>query len=694
MEQFRFFLPVSWGYVIFCLMLGAVYAVLLYSKQHSWSKSLNYTLAAARFVLVSVIAFFLLNPLIKYANSIIEKPLVILALDNSSSVAATLPPDSLQKFNQRLEKVLTDLSDNEVNIAIHTLDGRSVPTDSLAALRYTHRSTDLHQMLSDVQNTYENRHVAGVVLVSDGIVNTGVSPVYQPYNFGIIAVGIGDTIPKTDISIRALYYNKVAYWGNKFPLKAEIQNVGFEGQTSAVRLKQNGKIIESKTVKFRSEPLEIDFLVTANAKGLQHIEVEVVPLSGEFSKQNNLAHAYIDVIDGKEKILLIAAAPHPDLKAIKSAIEQEENYELVLHIPNVTEFKEDRYDLVILHQVPDINGTADALVERFVNDKTTPIWFIAGNNSSINKLNSLNNVLKINGRAGQTDRVTAAFNTDFSKFIFEANRQSSLAKLPPLSVPYGDYALNGGSETILKQQVGALATDKPLLAINATQGKKQAILAGEGLWHWRLQEFADTKKHEATDELIKKLIQYLSAKEDKRKFRVYTLVNEVFESERVVFEAEVYNNIYEKIYNQKIDIKITSEAGKSYQYSFVTGENASRFEAESLPNGIYRYVATTLLNGKTEKSEGAFTVKAQQLETLRSTADFALLRELATQNGGAFFKANQLAQLAEYLQKNKPKSLIRADEQVLELIHLRWIFFALLALATIEWFLRKWRGAY
>ncbi|SFC04014.1 hypothetical protein SAMN05421780_102361 [Flexibacter flexilis DSM 6793] len=693
MEQTRFLLPVSAWYLLPCLLAGVVYAYLLYSKKAPWSKNLNYTLAFLRFVVVSFLAFLLLNPLIKTSLSLIEKPWVVLAIDNSESVAATTRPDSLAHLQQKLQHLADQLKADGINVAVQTLDGQH--NSQLDSIKFNQKSTDLNQMLSGLQSTYENRNLANVVLVSDGISNAGVSPTYQAYNYKVLSVGLGDTVPKIDVTLRALYFNKIAYLGNKFPLKVEIQQSGYTGQKTDVLLKQNGKILDKKSVTFKNGFVEADFLVTANAKGLQHLVIEVVPLKGEFSTKNNAAHAYIDVIDGKEKILIAAAAPHPDIKAVRSAIEQQANYEIVTYIQGIDQLKEgERYDLVILHQLPDQRGSLPTALQQWINDGTTPVWFMLGTNSNVQMVNSLNNILKIDARVGQTDKVTASYNKTFDKFIFEEERQFVFPKLPPMTVPYGDYTLAGGTEILLKQQIGALASEKPLLAVGQSQNKKSAILLGEGLWQWRLQEYADTKSHAATDELIRKLVQYLSAKEDKRKFRVYPLETEVFESEKVVFEAETYNNIYEKIYNQKVDLRVISEAGKVQQFSFVTGENASRFEVGNLPNGIYKYVATTTLGGKIEKSEGEFTVREQQLEKLNTTADFGLLREVARQNAGTFFKANQLGALEDYLKKNQPKGLVHADEQTQELINLRWLFWVLLGLISAEWFLRKWRGSY
>jgi hypothetical protein len=40
--------------------------------------------------------------------------------------------------------------------------------------------------------------------------------------------------------------------------------------------------------------------------------------------------------------------------------------------------------------------------------------------------------------------------------------------------------------------------------------RKIAVLIGEGIWRWRLNEFADTGNTVAFDELFSKLVQYLS----------------------------------------------------------------------------------------------------------------------------------------------------------------------------------------
>ena len=224
--------------------------------------------------------------------------------------------------------------------------------------------------------------------------------------------------------------------------------------------------------------------------------------------------------------------------------------------------------------------------------------------------------------------------------------------------------------------------------------RKLGIILGDGLWRWRLNEFSETDKTEAFDEVFGKLIQYLSTKEDKRKFRSFPIQNEFTDAEHVVFESQLYNDLFEQVYGNKIDIELRDEKGAMTRYDYVTGQGSSRYRIGSLKEGVYRYKATTSIAGKPEEVHGEFLVTAQTIESQNLTADFGLLRKLAAQTGGKFYLARDVAKLDEDIRQTKVKSLIHSDESFNALINLKWVFFLLLLLISTEWFIRKYSGGY
>jgi hypothetical protein len=247
---------------------------------------------------------------------------------------------------------------------------------------------------------------------------------------------------------------------------------------------------------------------------------------------------------------------------------------------------------------------------------------------------------------------------------------------------------------LLYQRIGSVTTDRPLLFSWEDENKKIAALVGEGFWRWRLSEFADNGNTEIFDELFSKLIQYLSTQDDKRKFRSFPLQNEFSEAEPVVIESQVYNELFELVYGNTIQLELHDEQGRITNYSYTTSPGGSRYRIGGLKEGVYRFRASTKLNDKMEEVNGQFLVKSQNLEAQNLTADFSLLRKLSLETDGKFYHADQLSVLASDLEKTKAASLIHSDETFNQLINLKWVFFLLLILISAEWFLRKYMGSY
>lgn len=699
-------------WVLVCLLVGAVYAAALYQPLpgnvageagSSWDRNVRYGLAALRFVAVSLLCFLLVNPLIRSVKTLTEKPKVVLAIDNSESVPAAGRP-ALNTALANLQTLRQQLTDEGLDVAVRTLSDSAGNAD-LAQIPFTQRSTNLSGLLANIRNDYEGQHLTDVVLVSDGIFNQGLSPTFGQYPFAVHAVGLGDTIPKRDVAVKGVVANRIAYLGNQFPIQAEITSVGFPGRAGTVVLRQGGREVGRQTLSFGQAQTfgSVTFQTNATQKGVQHFVVEVVPQSGEFSTKNNRQDVYIDVIDGREKVLLLGLTPHPDLKAIRSMLERNANYELDVRVligsetPPPTDKK---YDLIILHQIPDNAGASANVVQLLMaNNKTTPILFVLGNQSSVGPFNTLNPVMQITAQPGQSDKVTARYNDAYKALNLDAARLDILTKMPPLSAPYGDFKLMPGSEVVLWQQVGSVQTQKPLLALNVTAGaadrpRKAAVLAGEGLWQWRLEEYALTDKQEVIDEMLQKVIQLISVKEDRRKLRVYPIRNEFVVGEKVIFETELYNDIYERIYDKPVNLNVLDERGITRSFNYTPTTDNSRFEISRLPEGAYTYRATTNLGGKNEVSEGQFIVRDLQLEALNTTADHGLLRQLASQTGGKFYKASSTQNLVRDLTSRETPARLSSTEDLSELINWRWLFFVILGLAALEWGVRKYFGGY
>ena len=680
-------------YIILCLAAGIGYAFVLYRGKHSWSTRINQVLFGLRTVLVALLAFLLLGPILKLTTNLFEKPTIVFLVDNSTSIKEAVDSVSRKKIVEDLERSSRKIEEQGYEVVYRDLENKAP-----ANIYFSHPTSDLSAGIRGVTTDYEGKNLAGIVFVSDGIYNNGASPLYMPIRVPIYSVGVGDTTDRADLILKNVSYNKITYQGNKFPIRAEVGIQSLPNQLVVVSVSKNGKVILREQQNSSSKLLlEFNFLLDAKEKGIQRFDVSIEPIKTEASTKNNRSSIFVEVVEGKKKILLIAPAPHPDIKAVRSALEKNSNYEFILHIPGVTEttpaqLKPGAAELVIFHQIADRNNKTNSLYQQFKNAASS-LLLIVGTQTNLRQL-AANQIPLGFENIGQRDEVTPVINTTFHDFNFPENSNGVFSKYPPIQVPFGKFSFPANATVLLYQRIGSLATDRPLLLSWQDEKHKVAALVGEGAWKWRLNEFADTGKTEVFDEVFSKLIQYLSTLDDKKKFRSFPIQNEFTDASPVIIESQVYNDLFEPIYGNTIALEVRDEQGAISKYQYVTNPGGTRYQVGGLKEGVYQFRASTELNGVREEVRGQFLVAAQNIESQNVTADFGLLRKLSSATGGTFYMADQVAKLPTDFQQKPAQALIHTEETFNSLINLKWFFFLLLTLVSGEWFLRKYLGGY
>jgi hypothetical protein len=682
-------------YLVLCLLGGIGYAALLYARMRPpWSKSLNRLLLVFRALLATFLLFLLLGPIVKQAETITEKPVFVILHDNSRSVAEGMDSLTLRTLFNRISGLTSILRQRDAEPVLLDLQGNSFDGEVFEA-----PVSNIHEALRKISNRFEGRRIEGVLLVSDGIYNAGLSPLYGDYNFTVHTVGLGDTSLRADLAVKDMVYNRVAYQGNQFPLRVEISSTGYRNQPVVVSLLHNGSVVERQTRILADDGwLPIDFKPVAAEEGLQRWDVMIESKPGERNTKNNRASVFIEVVKGKKKILIVGGAPHPDIKAIQAVIEKNTNFEVLIHIPPVSEvgaqfLQPSAVDLIVFHQVPDVRGRHRDLLQRAIAGRTA-LLYILGQQTDWNQLAQLNLPITFEQPPRQFDEVTPVISPDFSLFALSDNAGATFSDFPPVSVHFGKMHTASTAMPVLMQKVGSLVTDKPLLVVETSEARRVGIMLGEGLWRWRLHNYAKNESTEVFDELFGKLFQFLSTAEDKRRFRCFTVKQEFSETEPVVFESQVFNNIFEPVYGNTIELELTDEQGKRTPYSYQVSAGNNRYSLSGLKEGVYRYRATTVVNNLLEEVRGQFLVSGQQLELANLSADFDLLRKLSQRTGGRFYTAGRIDALTADLSVMETRGVLRTNERYQAVINLRWIFLLLLLLAGTEWFLRKYFGGY
>lgn len=683
----------SLWFIPLCLVLAAGISWFLYFKNplNIENKWIKWSLNGLRFLSVFMLLFLLLGILIKSTNKQVKKPIVVIAADNSESVITNkFGAEYKANLQNKINQLVSNLKDNyEVKTIAF---GNEIQPDS--ALTFKQKQSNLEAVLNEIENNYSNQNLGAVIMATDGIYTKGNSPLESAKNLKVpfYTVALGDSNQQRDALIKNVRYNQIVFAGNEFEVEIDLAAFDFLNQPSLVQISHKGQSIFKQNITIDNKTFfkTIKAKLPTSTEGSQHFTVTITKQNNEISYVNNQFDFFVDVIKSKQKILIVGLCPHPDLSALKQAINQNQNYEASIVLFN--EANNDlikKYDVVIAHQLPGFRNEAMPLV-KYIIDSKTPCFFVLTNRTGFAQLNQIQNSLQFSAPQITSTAATAGFNAGNSSLYFDETTAKQIADFPPLQVAYGKYSLNAQSQLVLKQQIGYVLTNEPMLSID--NASNLAFLMGEGFWKWRLFDFDKNNSQVITSDLIAKVIQSIALKADKSFFKVKPIKQKFDEGENIVFDAQIYNQSYELQNTEEISLIIKNAQGKQFDYSFSKTDKSYTANLGQLPVGTYTYSAKSI--NQKETKTGNFIVQALQAELTQTRADYQLLNTLANDTKGQFYTYVNMDKIPENITANENiQAVSYTNSKLDELINNKWIFFIILLLLSMEWFIRKWNGS-
>ncbi len=647
-----------------------------------------------RFFAVIFIAILLLSPLLKTNLREVEKPIIVVAQDNSESIVTG--KDSAfyrNEYAENFDKLVKQLGD-KFEVKTYSFGDKVEENNEFT---YSEKQTDISGLFDEINNVFGNRNVGAIVVASDGLFNKGTNPLYTADKAiaPIYTIALGDTNVRKDVILSRVNHNRFAYLGNNFPLEIVADAKQFKGSEVILTVLWDSAKVFEKKISIGSDNYSetVPVILEAKKPGLQKYIVRLSSLKGEITQRNNSTDIFIEVLDGRQKVLIVANNAHPDIAALRQAIEVNENYEVDVRLLDNLDKNINAYNLIILHQLPSQKPAAANLVQNVIQ-AGIPAFYIIGKDTRIQNFNTAGLGLEIQVKNNSVNEVQAVPDEHFTLFTLDDELRKNIQKFPPLQSPFGDYRLSPAASVMLKQQIGMVSTDMPLLYFTQQGENKIGVLTGEGLWHWRLSDFAVNGNHNAFNSFVSKIVQYLSVKTDKSLFRV-NVKNHFTESEPIIFDAELYNESYELINEPEVNMTIVNSGNKKFPFTFTRTGNAYRLNAGNLAPGNYKYEATVSIGDKILNARGSFTVSALFIETVNTVADHQLLFNLAESSGGKLFYPTALEILGnEIASREDIKQIIYNQKKLRDLIHFKWLFFLVLFMLAAEWVTRKRSGSY
>ncbi len=646
-------------------------------------------LSVLRFSALFSVFLLLINPKFTKNEYRIEKASLIVLVDNSTSVATSKA--TIQKI---IEKIDTDDAIQErfklerYGFGAQLL-GMSLLKDSFVVDRdsvFIQKNTNITAALNDLQDIHSVGN-AVVILVTDGNQNLGQDYEYYGKNqkFPVYPIAVGDTTRYDDIAITQVNANRYAFLKNKYPIEMYVSYNGKTDLRSTLKVSVDGKTVFQEQISLSETDNSkiINTLLAANSVGLKNIVVSVDSLANERNTSNNSRQIAVEVIDEKTNIAIVSNLLHPDIGALKKAIESNEQRSVSVKKPNIDVKQFDGVDLFILYQ-PDASFKT---VYDYIQKKKANMFTITGTQTDWDFLNTVQKSFSKNSY-DQTEEVFPTLNSGFGLFNIS---DFSTQDFPPLDSNLGEIELDNSGEILMTQRIKGAEMNQPLLAIIGEDTQREAVLFGENSWKWRMQSFRDEQNFKNFDDFIGRLVLYLSSNTSKERLTleyssIYAgnstaKITATFFDETYVFEA-----------NASIDLKLKNTATEALTEMpmLLKGSNYES-DLSNLTPGSYDF--TVAVRNVNLSKSGRFTILDFDVEKQLVSTDYRKLGRLANATGGEIYYPSQIESLLSKLSKDEGLLPVQKGEQnTVSLIDFR-ILLVLIAFAlTAEWFIRKYNG--
>ncbi|MBP7508356.1 MAG: hypothetical protein KA807_11065 [Prolixibacteraceae bacterium] len=686
-------IPNAGLYLVMIIIAALAIAYLIYhhrKDKDEFNSLQGYLLSGIRFLYILIISFLLLSPIAETIKKRIEKPILVIGVDNSESVNVD------QKNGEEITKILGELtSESFRNYDIQTLSfGKEVRQSNNAD--FSDKISNYSDFIEEVDKRFYNLNVGAIVLIGDGIYNEGRNPLQyvERIQSPIYTIGVGDTTSFSDQAISEVSHNTNVFLGNSFPLEIEMNFENFNSLPAQLSVYLAGKMMYSEQIDV-PQP-DFYYSKTINLKsektGLQDVSIVLSPVPNEINTDNNYYRFTIEVHDNKFKVLFLTEAPHPDIGTISETLKRQSNFEVTTS--EIANFKGNikDYDLLVLNQIPSLKRQQNDLYTEISQSKV-PLLVLVGPGTSLSSLNNMG--LKFSMTSSTMSQESSAnFNEMFTLFSIPSNIKNVSKVYPPLLSHYTQYEFSSEYSVLAYQKINGVDMNYPLIMTGDIAGRKIGAITGEGIWRWKLYEFQNYDNTESFDQLIVSMFNYLCIKEVKDQFKIlYKRIAP--EISPVRLKAQVYNEIYEPITTSEVKLTLTDSTNSELDYIFDANNIEYNLNLGFLKPGRYSFTASTKIGEKDFTQSGVFNIEEINIEKQNRRANFNLLNSISQKTGGKLFLKDNYKELISTLENNqKIKAKVHKEKNISEIIDWKLLMIIIVVLLTLEWFLRKFWGSY
>lgn len=698
-------------------------------------------LGLLRVIAVGALGFALARPVLVIAESIAQRNIVAVVIDDSRSMRIA------DVNNGPRSKVVTNLVGSADSSLLKSLLPRyqtrvyrvsaTGRVNDPSALPYDGTKTRLLSSLLRIEDELAGAPLAGVVVLSDGADNsatTGGSPgiteqllSLRSRGIPVFTVGIGSPRFERDVEIARIDAPRSVLRNSTVLLNVVVSQRGLGGLKLPVVVEDSGRILGSTTITMpkNGEAVQVRIRVPASEVGARLLRVHVPVQPGEMVSENNERRTLLVVRDQREKVLYVEGEPRFELKFARRAVDGDPNVQLVtllrsardkflrIGVDDSTElaagFPRTREELfayrgIVLGSLEASFFSADQLrmLSDFVSERGGGLLFLGGRGSYAEGGyvgTPLSDAFPFDLAAAPPDtavRELRAVPTTLGTLHpalqigpSDSATAARWASLPPLTSVNAVVRAKPGATVLLNGVIGEGPGARPLMAVQRFGRGRVMGLAVQDTWLWQMH--ADIAVADSTHETLwRQMLRWLVADVPDRVDVVAP--EESGPGEAVSVSATVSDKAYLRVNGASVRgaaVAGVSASDLSLDWSVDRdGEYRGAFVPER--PGVHEVTLTSTMPGDTATSRSAFVRVAEPTdEYFGAELHAGLLKQVAEETGGGYYEPERATDIARDMIYSPTGSTVVKKNDLWDMPLL--LIVLLLALGG-EWVLRRRRG--
>ncbi len=695
--------------ILFLVILLLILGIYIFYRRTipDLNKKDKFLLAFLRIIALLLIILSLGEFVVEFITKKIERPVTIVLIDNSKSVEK-----ERELIIKEVNNIIKKLKSSNQSIEIYKFDNNveEISIDSLHQIDFSGSSTNISNAINKILSNKGKKNYQNLILISDGIYNTGENPLYisEKSEIPFFVLGVGDPNPIIDISINEIVTNDIIFAQNQTPVRVSIKSNGFENQSVTIQFFEDNRLLEKRNYIIQGNYQELEFIYTPKTDGEKKLTFQILPLKNEFTIKNNSASKYVKILSNKIRVLTIAGKPSYDLSFFNQIIKSNNDLQLgtLIEKPN-GEFYPlfnnenflDSADVIFFIGFPS-NTNSEKFIRKIFNKidrDNTPIFTLINPETDFNRLTQFIQFLPFSWRSayGTSSQIFIDVPEEKSKNeILNVDGENSASiwnSLPPINRIDREFINKPESELLAYYKISNQRVNQPLITTRNLNRHRSIAFIGFNLWRLKLLNAMKEEESIYLDRFINNSIKWLTAREIQKNFTV-KLNKKIFDlNEKVKFIAQLYDDSNMPVDDAQINLEIHAKESTVTNTVFKPlGNGIYIAEFEELPQGDYNFQANVEISNKKLSDQGKFSVMETELEYRDFTLKEDLLKKLSTITNGQYF---HILQSNEFV-KNIDRFLLKKEKELetsktFYLWNSPYTLAMSIILLSIEWYLRK-----